>query len=197
MPKKKQDIETIKFEEVKEKEGAANAQNSGTSEKEAKGSFFDPADIEDFTNEFTQEKEEASSNGFDIEDEDIEAAETISIPDMDAGNAEIFMMLLGLFDETRAIGAALISGQDKEKYLYYKNLKKDHYMVQAGARVVSKYQLQNSPEWILAFGLIGSTLFVGNMAFKDKRKQEQKEEEQTSEKQNFRRDFNGQYNKMK
>ncbi len=133
------------------------------------GLFDGESEIDDFNDEFSQEKEKASESAYaDYEDltEDNDA-ETSPLPDVDASNAEIFIMLLKFVDETRAVVASMYSGEEKEKYLFYKDIGKDHYMVQAGARVVTKYNLKAAPEIIIAMGLVGSSLYVGRMAMND------------------------------
>lgn len=132
---------------------------------------FFSEDVEDFTQEFLGDKEE----GNEYEQIDLEA-DGLADDMANAADEDVAIMLLGLLDESRAIMASLHSGRDKEKYLFYKNLNRSHYMVKAGGRVVAKYKaLKSSPEAILVIGLAVSSLHVMKTAQADKIAQEEAE----------------------
>lgn len=86
---------------------------------------------------------------------------------------EIGKMFIGFVDESRAIGASLISGEPKEKYLFYKKdgkLSDDNEMVIAAAKVAQKYKFKFGPEVVLVIGLALSTGLVFKDAVNDKKK---------------------------
>jgi hypothetical protein len=87
-------------------------------------------------------------------------------------------MLIGGFDETRALIFSLISGEPPEKYLFYKRknskgdfvVRKDSEMVTAAAIIAKKYGWEMGPEFILAAGLLASSAFLTSEAMKDRKK---------------------------
>lgn len=88
---------------------------------------------------------------------------------------EMGKMFIGFVDESRAIGASLISGEPKEKYLFYKDAKtgklsNDNELVIAAAKVAQKYQFKFGPEVVLILGLLLSTGLTFKKAINDSKK---------------------------
>jgi|GEM_PF-3656040 len=139
----------------------------------SKEDFFSIGEMTEFEQDFGSDPGNADPESFEDYD-DYEVINGDAQPNENTGDAEIFKLLLGLFDDTRALGCSMYSGLPKERYTFYQvdSMKNSHPIIKAGARLVAKWNLQNSGEYILLIALVGSTIYVGNMARKDKRSQE-------------------------
>lgn len=132
--------------------------------------FFDDSIFEDEPNQDVNEVE-----NIDLEEEYIEG-EASTDEAIEGKPSEEYIELgyifIGMFDETRALLCSLISGEDKDTYLFYKKngkLSKDNEMVIAAAKVAQKYNLSFGVEFLLIAGLIASSIYIVKKANDDRK----------------------------
>lgn len=89
----------------------------------------------------------------------------------------IARIMVTFFDDTRAIMASLYSGEPKEKYLFYRDPASAEPVIMAAAYCIQKYQMTWGPEVILILALIGSSIYIANLAHKDRKARHQAQQE--------------------